>query len=96
MNTTAQTKSALRRQFDLQVKICERAEKEIKGLVEQVNRTSLLMDLDSVPELDLDKLLHAPKFDFAHDICGIIRHMDRSSYPGKLTNCFWPRCAEQM
>ncbi len=90
-----QTKAALRRQFELQVKICERAEREIKAVKEQVSRTSFLMDLDSVPELDLDKLLYAPKFDFAHDICGIIRHMDRSSYPGKLMNCFWPRCASQ-
>lgn len=56
---------------------------------------SLTMDLDSIPELDLEKLLTAPKFDFAHDIYGIIRHMDRSSYPGTLKDGFWPRCAKQ-
>lgn len=54
------------------------------------------MDLDSVPELDLEGLLKAKPFDFAHDICGIIRHMDRSSYPGKLTDCFVPRFARQI
>ena len=86
-----QTKAALRDQL----LICIRAEREIKGLKKQVSRSSLLMDLASVPELDLQKLLDAPAFDFAHDICGIIRHMDRSSYPGKLMNCFWPRCATQ-
>lgn len=86
------TKAALRLQTDKQVSICKRAEREIKGLKEHVSRSSLLMDLASVPELDLQKLLDAPPFDFTHDICGIIRHMDRSTYPGKLTDCFWPRC----
>lgn len=93
---TEQEKAAGRLQFDMQIRICERAEREIKGLVSQVSRTSLIMDLESVPELDLIKLLNAPKFDFAHDICGIIRHMDRSNFPGKLTDCFWPRCANQF
>lgn len=81
---TKQTQAALRDQLDLQVLVCIRAEREIKGLKEQVSRSSLLMDLDSVPELDLQKLLDAPRFDFVHD---------RSSYPGKLTDCFWPRFA---
>lgn len=75
-----------RLQFALQVKVCERAEREIEGFRENVQRSSMLMDLASVPELDLQKLLTAPKFDFAHDICGIRRHMDRSTYPGKLTD----------
>ena len=82
-----------RETLDLQVLVCIRAEREIEGLAKQCNRTSLLMDLDSIPELNLEKLLNAPAFDFTHDICGIIRHMDRSSYPGKLMDCFWPRCA---
>lgn len=85
--------AALRLQCDLQVKVCERAEAEISGFRENVTRSSMLMDLESVPELDLEKLLAAPKYDFAHDICGIRRHMDRSTFPGKLTDCFWPRCA---
>lgn len=80
-------------QMDMQVKVCERAEKELKPLVS--DRMSLMMDLDSVPELDLEKLLAAPAFDFAHDIVGIVHHMDRSTYPGKLTDCFLPRCARQ-
>lgn len=80
----------MREIFDLQVKVCERAEREIfKGKTS--GRMSLIMDLDSVPGLDLKALLEAPAFDFAHDICGILRHMDRSSYPGKLTDCFVPR-----
>lgn len=92
---TESEKAAGRLQLDLQKRVCERAEKEIKGLAGRGDRMSLMMDLDSVPELDLEKLLTAPAFDFAHDICGIVRHMDRSTYPGKLTDCFWPRCARQ-
>lgn len=79
--------------FEFHLKIAERAEREIKGWKHK--RSSFLMDLASVPELDLAKLLAAPMFDFAHDVCGIVRHMDRSTYPGKLTDCFSPRCTRQ-
>ncbi len=41
--------------------------------------------------LDLEKLLDAPDFDFAHDVMGIRRHIDRKT--GKLGGCFVPRCA---
>jgi hypothetical protein len=40
--------------------------------------------------LDLDRLAAADNFNFAHDIYGIRRHLDRET--GKLTNCFVPRC----
>lgn len=83
---------ALRLKTKKQVAVCERAEREIAGLKERVKRISLMMDLDSVPDLDLDKLWAAPAFDFAHDICGIIHHMDRTTYPGTLKDCFVPRC----
>lgn len=85
-------KARARLHIELQVKVAERAEKEIKGFAENVKRFSFIMDLDSLPELDLEKLLAAPRFDFAHDVCGIVRHMDRTTYPGKLKDCFWPRC----
>ena len=52
-----------------------------------------MMDLESLPDLNLSRLLEADAFNFAHDINGIIRHMDRSKYPGKLTGCFEPRCS---
>lgn len=81
-----------RQTFGLIANICERAEKEITGWKENVERSSFVMDMDSIPELDLEKLLNAPKFDFAHDCCGIRRHMDRTNWPGKLMNCFTPRC----
>lgn len=41
--------------------------------------------------LDLKGLLAANHFDFAHDMLGINRHMDR--HTGKLTDCFSPRFA---
>jgi hypothetical protein len=41
--------------------------------------------------LDLDKLASFDEFNFAHDIFGIRRHLDRET--GALQNCFVPRCA---
>jgi hypothetical protein len=84
-------KAAMRLQSDFQVKIAERAERDIKGWKKRVTRMSFIMDLCSVPDLDLPALLAAPAFDFAHDVCGIVRHMDRGHYPGTLTDCFVPR-----
>ena len=39
--------------------------------------------------LRLDELLAADEFNFAHDVFGIRRHIDRET--GKLGNCFSPR-----
>lgn len=41
--------------------------------------------------LDLDKLLAADDFNFAHDVFGIRRHIDRDT--GEIMDCFVPRCA---
>jgi hypothetical protein len=41
--------------------------------------------------LRLDDLLAAEPFDFAHDVFGIRRHLNRMT--GKLENCFRPRFA---
>lgn len=70
-------------------KVLDRVERDIPAL--RHDRISLTMDLESVPDLDLEGLLTASPLDFTHDICGIVRHMDRSSFPGKLTDCFVPR-----
>jgi hypothetical protein len=46
--------------------------------------------------LKLDALLEADDFNFAHDVWGIQRHIDRddaSPTGGKLLNCFLPRFA---
>lgn len=44
-------------------------------------------------KLDLQKLLNADDYNFAHDTVGIRTNIDR--YTGKLMNCFVPRCAYQ-
>ena len=63
------------------------------GLVEG-ERLSAHMDLTAAHTsfgLDLRKLLDAPRFDFAHDVCGIFANMNRRT--GRLDNHFMPRCA---
>lgn len=54
-----------------------------------------MMDLDAVHSngcpLDLAKLAGFDEFNFAHDVFGIRRHLDRAT--GKLGDCFVPRCA---
>jgi hypothetical protein len=42
--------------------------------------------------LDFDKLLRFDDFNFAHDVAGIRRHMNRDT--GQLTHCFLPKCAQ--
>lgn len=41
--------------------------------------------------LRLERLLEADDFNFAHDVFGIRRHIDRET--GELGNCFSPRCS---
>lgn len=43
--------------------------------------------------LKLKELAEADDYDLAHDMGGIIRHIDRTT--GKLTGCFLPRYARQ-
>jgi hypothetical protein len=43
--------------------------------------------------LDLADLLKANDFNFAHDVFGIRRHLDRNT--GKLLDCFVPRYARR-
>ncbi len=42
--------------------------------------------------LRLDELLEADKFDFAHDIFGIKKNINRKT--GEIENCFLPRYAQ--
>ena len=42
--------------------------------------------------LDFERLATFKDFDFAHDVFGMLRHMDRPSC--KLQNFFVPRCAK--
>lgn len=60
------------------------------------DRISLSMDLTAAhisgTPLDLEKLLAFDKFNFAHDIYGIMGHIDRTD--GKLVRGFLPRCSK--
>lgn len=42
--------------------------------------------------LKLADMLNADDFQFAHDVFGIARHLNRKT--GRLENCFVPRCAK--
>lgn len=58
---------------------------------------SLRMDISAVNasscSLDLNKLLKADDFNFAHDVFGISRHINRRT--GKLGGYFLPRCVRK-
>ena len=53
---------------------------------------SVEMDIKAVhlkTRLELERWVSADDFNFAHDVCGIIRHLDRET--GKLKDYFVPR-----
>lgn len=61
-----------------------------------VHRTDVLLDVmathQRICKLRLHDLLAADDFNFAHDIGGINRHLDRDNYA--LTDAFRPRFAQ--
>lgn len=66
--------------------------KNISG--EWPDRLSATMDVDAAHKecpMDLGRLLGFPDGDFAHDMAGIERHINRTT--SKLGGCFVPRCA---
>jgi hypothetical protein len=58
---------------------------------------TMIMDLEACHSngcpLDFERWLKADDFNFAHDVAGIARHMDRET--GQLTDCFLPRFAKK-
>jgi|18_taG_2_1085343.scaffolds.fasta_scaffold10950_6 hypothetical protein len=61
-------------------------------------RMSRMMDLESADQqfkMDWDALLEADDYEFCHDVAGIHRHADRTSYPAQIGGCFLPRFAGQ-
>lgn len=71
---------------DLSIRVCGRG----------VDRFTLDMDITTVHcngcPLDLEKLLAADDFNFAHDVFQIPAHINR--HTGALEHCFLPRCAK--
>ena len=90
---------ATRSDLDLIVQIVERADKlhsRIMGMpLYAQGRRDMLMDLNAAHSngcpMAFRKLLDAPDGDFAHDVFGISRHLNRGS--GKLEDAFMPRFA---
>ena len=75
------------------VAIAERAENE--GLYEG-DRTCLLMDIESADKkfnLRLDDWLDADRFNFAHDLYGIMGNIVRDTFPATDFGLFVPRFA---
>lgn len=97
MNTAAKRVSfeASRTEYQLIEQIAVRAVDMGKKLGVAYDKQTAVMDIAATHcngcELDLAKLLAAPTTDFAHDVFGIRRHIDRRT--GNLTDCFVPRCA---
>lgn len=64
---------------------------------ENLDRLGVEMDITAChangTPLRLQELLDADAFNFAHDVFGIRRHIDRST--GKMLNCFVPRFARE-
>jgi hypothetical protein len=58
------------------------------------DRIDIMMDVECCIEtcpLNLDKLLAADNYTFAHDVFGIAQHLNRRTR--RLENCFVPRCS---
>lgn len=85
-------------ELDLFLAIVKRAEQMCRERgAEAPDRLIALMDMtvanNSCPLRLLD-LLQAEPADFAHDVFGIYRHIDRST--GELRDCFLPRFARRQ
>jgi len=81
-------------------KIADRAMNEMGVILgnAHITRINVIMDIQACHAngnpLDLAALLEFPRFDFSHDIAGIIGHLNRDT--GKLTNFFSPRCTARQ
>lgn len=69
------------------------AQRAVNAGITHTTILTLLIDLDKAVEhldLDLDRLLNAAPFDFAHDIVGIQSDINRSTE--QFSGRFVPRC----
>ncbi len=80
---------------ELIVEIARRASVMAKSYGDEYLQRDAMMDLTATHangcKLRLLELVDAPKFDFAHDVFGIRRHIDRNT--GQMQDCFLPRYA---
>lgn len=77
------------------VEIADRASAMAARNDREYPTTEAMMDITAVHAngcpLKLSELLSAEPFDFAHDVFGIRRHINRKT--GQLEDCFIPRSA---
>jgi hypothetical protein len=82
---------------DLITRIAERAQNFLQLKATSHSKLELLMDITACHangcELRLNDLLNTDDFNFVHDVCGIVSHLNRRT--GKLDNHFVPRFAKQ-
>lgn len=74
--------------------IADRAQRLFWNAGVERDRMDCILDIEAAHTdvgLRLDDLLQADEANFAHDIGGIARHLNRDT--GKLENCFLPRYA---
>lgn len=101
MNRTAANSETVR--FDVSLanarlvrRIVERAVRDSLIRENEKEKLSLAMDLEATHangcRMDFARLLGADAFNFAHDVAGIRRHIDRRT--GRLRDCFVPRFAK--
>lgn len=84
-----------KQRFLTYVKVAQRAEE--MGIYNG-ERITLLMDIesaDNVFELRLEDWLNADDFNFAHDLIGIVKNIDRTKFPTVEFNLFVPRFANK-
>lgn len=95
MKTTPASFDATSAELDVIEKIAVRA----VAMAQQsgINYGNLTAEMDITAchcngmPLDLDRLLAADDFNFAHDVFGIARHINRKT--GEIQDFFVPRCA---
>lgn len=57
---------------------------------ERTNTVIMMIQVNNVNKLNLQKLLDFDEANFGHDMFGIARHAKAPT--GKFQDCFWPRC----
>lgn len=87
---------ATRREIEAISSIAKRAVKLAAGQGIDYKQMDAMMDIEATHSngcpLRLFDLLAADNFNFAHDVFGILRHINRET--GQLENCFVPRFAQ--
>lgn len=61
----------------------------------RISRLNLVMDLTAAHmkcPLELTAMLNGSRFDFMHDVIGIVNNLNRET--GEIENCFIPRYAK--